>query len=170
MKIKLLLAATVACVLGFSSCSNESVKTIPVYGWQGEGEEATEASIQSDFKKWKDHGLVGMCYNAGGFNVEKHTRAAKIAHATGLEYHAWIPAMLKGDADSTWYAVNRKGESAYTVQAYVPYYKCMCPNNPDVINYLVTEYSKIAEIPEVDFIHLDYIRYVDVILARWTLG
>lgn len=70
MKIKLLLAATVACVLGFSSCSNESVKTIPVYGWQGEGEEATEASIQSDFKKWKDHGLVGMCYNAGGFNVE----------------------------------------------------------------------------------------------------
>ena len=166
MKIKLLLAATVACVLGFSSCSNESVKTIPVYGWQGEGEEATEASIQSDFKKWKDHGLVGMCYNAGGFNVEKHTRAAKIAHATGLEYHAWIPAMLKGDADSTWYAVNRKGESAYTVQAYVPYYKCMCPNNPDVINYLVTEYSKIAEIPEVDFIHLDYIRYVDVILAR----
>ena len=42
----------------------------------------------------------------------------------------------------------------------------MCPNNPDVINYLVTEYSKIAEIPEVDFIHLDYIRYVDVILAR----
>ena len=58
MKIKLLLAATVACVLGFSSCSNESVKTIPVYGWQGEGEEATEASIQSDFKKWKDHGLV----------------------------------------------------------------------------------------------------------------
>ena len=78
--------------------------------------------------------------------------------------------MLKGDADSTWYAVNRKGESAYTVQAYVPYYKCMCPNNPDVINYLVTEYSKIAEIPEVDFIHLDYIRYVDVILALWNFG
>lgn len=42
----------------------------------------------------------------------------------------------------------------------------MCPNNPDVINYLVTEYSKIAEIPDVDFVHLDYIRYVDVILAR----
>ena len=107
-----------------------------------------------------------MCYNAGGFHVEKHARAAKIAHANGLEYHAWIPTMLKGDADSTWYAVNRKGESAYKVQAYVPYYKCMCPNNDDVANYLVTEYSKIAEIPEVDYVHLDYIRYVDVILAR----
>lgn len=166
MKTKFLLAGMLACMLGFSSCSNESVKTIPVYGWQGEGGDATEASIQSDFKKWKEHGLTGMCYNAGGFNVEKHARAAKIAHANGLEYHAWIPAMLKGDADSTWYALNRKGESAYNVQAYVPYYKCMCPNNPAVIDYLVSEYTKIAEIPDVDYVHLDYIRYVDVILAR----
>lgn len=166
MKTKFLLAGMLACMLGFSSCSNESVKTIPVYGWQGEGGDATEASIQSDFKKWKEHGLTGMCYNAGGFNAEKHARAAKIAHANGLEYHAWIPAMLKGDADSTWYALNRKGESAYNVQAYVPYYKCMCPNNPAVIDYLVSEYTKIAEIPDVDYVHLDYIRYVDVILAR----
>lgn len=166
MKVKSFLAVAAACVLGMSSCSDESTTKIPVYGWQGEGGDATEASIQADFKKWKEHGLDGMCYNAGGFNVEKHTRAAKIAHANGLEYHAWIPSMLKGDADSTWYAVNRKGESAYNVQAYVPYYKCMCPNNLDVINYLVTEYGKIADIPEVDFIHLDYIRYVDVILAR----
>ena len=53
MKTKFLLAGMMACMLGFSSCSNESVKTIPVYGWQGEGSYATEASIQSDFKKWK---------------------------------------------------------------------------------------------------------------------
>lgn len=155
-----------AAVVGLAACSGGSGTKIPVYGWQGEGGDATEASIQADFSKWKAHGLDGMCYNAGGFHVEKHARAAKIAHANGLEYHAWIPTMLKGDADSTWYAVNRKGESAYKVQAYVPYYKCMCPNNDDVANYLVTEYSKIAEIPEVDYVHLDYIRYVDVILAR----
>ena len=148
-----------AAVVGLAACSGGSGTKIPVYGWQGEGGDATEASIQADFSKWKAHGLDGMCYNAGGFNVEKHARAAKIAHANGLEYHAWIPTMLKGDADSTWYAVNRKGESAYKVQAYVPYYKCMCPNNDDVANYLVTEYSKIAEIPEVDYVHLDYIRY-----------
>lgn len=165
MKMKKLLAS-VLLAAGMLSCAGTAEKTIPVYGWQGEGAEATEASIQADFSKWKEHGLCGVCYNAGGFNVEKHARAAKIAHANGLEYHAWIPAMLKGDADSTWYAVNRNGESAYRVQAYVPYYKCMCPNNPDVVNYLVTEYGRIADIPEVDFVHLDYIRYVDVILAR----
>lgn len=74
--------------------------------------------------------------------------------------------MLKGDADSTWYAVNRNGESAYNVQAYVPYYKFMCPNNENVINFLTGEYEKIAAIPDVDYVHFDYIRYVDVILAK----
>lgn len=100
MKMKKLLAS-VLLAAGMVSCAGTAEKTIPVYGWQGEGAEATEASIQADFSKWKEHGLCGVCYNAGGFNVEKHARAAKIAHANGLEYHAWIPAMLKGDADST---------------------------------------------------------------------
>ena len=95
------LLASVLLAAGMVSCAGTAEKTIPVYGWQGEGAEATEASIQADFSKWKEHGLCGVCYNAGGFNVEKHARAAKIAHANGLEYHAWIPAMLKGDADST---------------------------------------------------------------------
>lgn len=157
---------TAACVVGLASCTDKPAAHIPVYGWEGEGPEASEATIQAEFKQLKEHGLDGICYNAGGLNAEKHAVAAKIAHANGLEYHAWIPAMLKGDADSTWYAVNRNGDSAYKVQAYVPYYKCMCPNNPEVIDYLVTEYGKVADVPEVDYIHLDYIRYVDVILAR----
>lgn len=159
------ILAVAAVVLGMTACSTEPEYKVPVYGWMGEGAKTTEATLQADFTKWKSHGLDGVCYNAG-FNVEKHARAAKVAKANGMEYHAWIPAMLKGDADSTWYAVNRKGESAYKVQAYVPYYKCMCPNHPEVINYLKNEYAKIAEIPEVDYVHLDYIRYVDVILAR----
>ena len=53
MKVKSLLAIAAACVLGMTSCNSGAVKTIPVYGWQGEGEDATEASIQADFKKWK---------------------------------------------------------------------------------------------------------------------
>ena len=44
MKVKSLLAIAAACVLGMTSCNSGAVKTIPVYGWQGEGEDATEAS------------------------------------------------------------------------------------------------------------------------------
>ena len=149
----------------FAACTTSSDIKVKAYGWQGEGGNTTEQTLQNDFSKWKSHGLAGVCYNAG-FDTMKQARAARVAHANGLEYHAWIPTMLKGDADSSWYAVNRNGQSAYNVQAYVPYYKFMCPNNDSVINYLVGAYGHIAEIPDVDYIHLDYIRYVDVILAR----
>ena len=46
------------------------------------------------------HGVDGMCYNAG-HDTEKIQRAAKAAHANGMEYHAWIPAMLQHGLDST---------------------------------------------------------------------
>ena len=42
-----------AAVVGLAACSGGSGTKIPVYGWQGEGGDATEASIQADFSKWK---------------------------------------------------------------------------------------------------------------------
>lgn len=160
-KIVMVLATVLAAI----SCSQNPQTKIKVYGWQGEGNHTTEATLQADFSKWKSYGLDGICYNAG-HDTEKIQRAAKAAHANGLEYHAWIPAMLQGGMDSTLYAVNRKGESAYKVQAYVPYYTCLCPNQEGTEQFLTALYGRVAEIPEVDYIHLDYIRYVDVVLAR----
>lgn len=151
--------------VALTACTQAPQTKIKAYGWQGEGGNTTEQTLQADFSKWKSNGLDGICYNAGQ-DVEKHRRAAKSAHANGLEYHAWIPTMLKGDAPSSWYAVNRNGDSAEDVQAYVSYYKFMCPNNDDVFNFLKDMYGSIADIPEVDYIHFDYIRFVDVILAR----
>ena len=161
--MKKLFIALAAVAL--TACVKAPEKTVKVYAWQGEGENTTEQTLQADFSKWHAHGVDGMCYNAG-HDTEKIQRAAKAAHANGMEYHAWIPAMLQHGLDSTLYAVNRKGESAYSVQAYVPYYKCLCPNQEGTAEFLLDLYGKVADIPEVDYIHLDYIRYVDVILAR----
>ena len=161
--MKKLFIALAAVAL--TACVKAPEKTVKVYAWQGEGGNTTEQTLQADFSKWHAHGVDGMCYNAG-HDTEKIQRAAKAAHANGMEYHAWIPAMLQHGLDSTLYAVNRKGESAYSVQAYVPYYKCLCPNQEGTAEFLLNLYGKVADIPEVDYIHLDYIRYVDVILAR----
>lgn len=151
--------------VAFAACTQAPKQTVKVYAWQSESESTTEETLQADFSKWHSHGVNGMCYGAG-HDLAKIRRAAKAAHANGMEYHAWIPAMLQGDMDSTLYAVNRKGESAYSVQAYVPYYKCLCPNQEGTMDFLTNLYVSVAEIPEVDYVHLDYIRYVDVILAR----
>lgn len=161
--MKTLLTALAAAAL--TACSQAPETKVDVYAWQGEGQNTTEQTLQDDFSRWHAHGVDGMCYNAG-HDMEKIARAAKAAHANGMEYHAWIPAMVQGGVDSTWYAVNRNGESAYHVQAYVPYYKFMCPNREEVFNYLADLYGRAADIPEVDYVHLDYIRFVDVILAR----
>jgi Uncharacterized protein conserved in bacteria len=161
MKTQILTLITLLLV----SCSSIQKEKIKVYGWQGENSNTTEQTLQADFGRWKLHGLTGVCYNAR-HDVEKHRRAAKAAKANDMEYHAWIPAMLQGGLDSSMYAINRLGESAYDVHAYVPYYKFICPNNEDVKTFLVSLYGSVADIPEVDYVHLDYIRYVDVILAR----
>lgn len=158
-----IISGLIACL--FTACSSAPGNKVNAYGWQSENKNTTEETLLADFGKWKSHGLDGICYNAG-HDVEKHRRAAKAAKANGMEYHAWIPAMLQSGMDSTLYAVNRLGQSAYEVQAYVPYYKFMCPNREEVYEFLSSLYGRVADVPEVDYVHLDYIRYVDVILAR----
>ena len=159
---KIILALAVVLL---TACNKGTESKVKVYAWQGEHENTTEQTLQTEFGNWRANGVDGMCYNAG-HNLEKIQRAAKVAKANGMEYHAWIPAMLQGGMDSTTYAVNRNGESAYDVQAYVPYYKFLCPNQPQTAEFLVDLYGKVADIPEVDYVHLDYIRFVVVILAR----
>lgn len=160
MKSHLILSLALALTV-LSGCG----KRIPLYGWMSFPQDATQESLSRTFEKLKAHGLEGVCVNAG-FDVEKTRMAAKAARKLGLEYHAWAPAMLHGGLDSSWYAVNRLGQSAYSVQAYVPYYKALDPRNPEVVKWLVERYSALADIPEVDYVQLDYIRYPDVILAR----
>ena len=98
--MKKVFLALAAVALLATACNKAPEAKIKVYGWQGEGGNTTEETLQADFSKWKSHGLDGMCYNAG-HDLQKIQRAAKVAHANGMEYHAWIPAMLQRGMDST---------------------------------------------------------------------
>ena len=146
-----------------ASCSEKSV--MPVYVWASGGEKLSDEALREQFGQWKSHRVTGVCYNVG-WNLEQIARISALAHEFGMEYHAWIPTMLDGGQDPSWYTVNRLGESAYDHPAYVPYYKTLDPHNPAVVEHLVHRYEEVAEIPTVDFIQLDYIRYADVILSR----
>ncbi|MDR1719706.1 MAG: hypothetical protein LBR67_06245 [Dysgonamonadaceae bacterium] len=151
--------------LCLASCTKDQAPGVKVYAWTNSGRHSNIDSLTAQYAKLKSHGIIGIC-NGAGDNPEMIAMAAKAAHANGMEYHAWHVTMRKQDADSTWYAVNRNGDSAYDVQAYVPRYKFLCPNKDEVYNYLVEIYTKIAEIPEVDYVHFDFIRFPDVILPR----
>lgn len=98
-------------------------------------------------------------------------RIIPIAHAAGLEVHAWMwtmilnePGMVKKHPD--WFSFNRNLDPAHTHPAYVDYYKFMCPCHPEVAEFVAGNVEALAKIEDLDGIHLDYVRQPDVILAE----
>ena len=94
-----------------------------------------------------------------------------LAMAEGLEIHAWMWSMPCNIEEvrqkhPEWFAVNGRGESAADKPAYVDYYRFLCPFHPEVQQFLQTRVSELARYGELNGIHLDYIRFPDVILAE----
>lgn len=150
----------------FTACKSGNETKVPVYAWEGY---SCADTLKVHFAEYQKHGVTGVCINVG-FDAAKADSAAKIAKGYGMEFHAWVPLMMqnaeKWGLDSTMYTVNRKGESSYSNPPYVPRYTTLDPRNPKVAEFLLDKLNKIADIPEVDYIQLDYIRYADVILPR----
>ena len=98
-------------------------------------------------------------------------RIIPIAHAAGLQVHAWMwtmplnnPDLIKKHPD--WFSVNRNGDPSNTHPAYVDYYKFLCPCNEEVAEFVAGNVEALAKIEDLDGIHLDYVRQPDVILAE----
>ncbi|ELR72144.1 Tat (twin-arginine translocation) pathway signal sequence domain protein [Fulvivirga imtechensis AK7] len=94
-----------------------------------------------------------------------------ICKELGLEFHAWMWTMpcnnekiVKEHPD--WYAVNGLGQSAATHPAYVDYYKFLCPCHPEAQEFVRQNVEALAQINDIDGVHLDYVRLPDVILAE----
>lgn len=172
---KLLPILLVLCVISCnppkkesSGASTPEQTKIPCYAWMGGPGKATDQEIESKFADLKQKGIDVLMYN-GGQNPDTYRRVGKIAKKVGLGFHTWIPTMVqhhKPEIKPEWYAINGKGESAYDKPAYVSHYHFMCPSRQGVYDFLANMYGAIAEVEEVDAIHLDYIRFPDVILAR----
>lgn len=162
MKKNLLFAA--ACCMLLASCAQKPEKSIHLYAWDSVRHGISEEVLETKVAELESHGVEGILISAGGYDVETHTLCAKLAHKHGMEYHAWVPTMLNATCDPSWYAINREGASAYDTPVYASHYHFLCPTKPEVQDYLIEQYSKIAAIEDVDYVHLDFIRYPDVIL------
>lgn len=102
-------------------------------------------------------------------------RILPLAKDEGLEVHAWMWSMPCNIEDvrnqhPDWFVVNRNGESAAEKPAYVPTYKFLCPSHPGAREFVRTTVAELSQYKDLDGIHLDYIRFPDVILpeALWA--
>ena len=141
---------------------------IPCYAWLGGPKQATDAQLLAKFADLKKKGIDGILYSAG-HDPETYRRVGKAVKAAGMEFEAWIPTLVQEENPKLkheWYAVNGLGQSAFDKPAYVDHYKFLCPNREEVFLFLADLYGRVAAVPEVDGIHLDFIRFPDVILAR----
>jgi hypothetical protein len=163
MKNLLILLLLVSMV----SCKPSGPK-IQCWAWLGGPGKAKDTELKTYFEDLKKKGIDGLMYN-GGHDAAVYHRVGKIAKEAGLAFHTWIPTMVQHPNEQLkkeWFAVNGKGESAFDKPAYVSHYTFLCPNREEVYQYLADMYGKVADVPEVDAIHLDFIRFPDVILAK----
>lgn len=138
-------------------------KKVAHWLWISPKESDDVSMLNERYGKYFKAGIRGILF---GKDSEKHFRAAK---AQGIEAHRWIWTMNRGDktlmeSHPDWYAKSRKGDSCVDKPPYVGYYRWLCPSKDDVRNYIFEDAKSILQKEYVDGIHLDYVRFCDVIL------
>jgi len=119
--------------------------------------------MEATYRAYAKAGITGVFFEN---DSEKHFKSAK---GQGLETHRWMWTMNRGEKKllqqhPEWYAVSRSGKSCATQPPYVDYYRWLCPSKATTLEYLEKQVSDILALDYVDGIHLDYVRYCDVIL------
>lgn len=143
--------------------NNPRKQRVKHWVWVDPHQGDTEEQLTNTYRSWYNAGIRGVFFEA---DSEKHFRIAK-QHK--MEAHRWMWTLNRGEKEllsshPDWYAINRKGESCATQPPYVDYYRWLCPSKEPVIGYLETKVREILAKDYVDGIHLDYVRFCDVIL------
>ena len=148
-------------------CDGDVVPAMPAdkivknWMWERLKPQWTDEQYTKHFTKCHECGISGILFE--GYDE----RIYRLCKEAGLEAHYWLWTMNRREAlqeHPEWAAVNRKGESTYDKPAYVDYYRFMCPTHPEVAEYLAEDYVRCANLKYVDGMHLDYVRFPDVVL------
>lgn len=147
----------------FNSGSGSQNKNSKNWAWITESEGTLD--------EWK-HRLEAL--KKAGFDAilpkENFETIIPAAEANDIEVHAWLVSLQRGsdkkvqEEHPEWFMVNRKGESSLEKPAYVDYYNWLCPSRELVHEFMKQEVEQILQHSEIESVHLDYIRYPDVIL------
>lgn len=162
------------CLLLVLSCYNSKAetqssknKTFTFSTWTRIGNEFDTATLT---KKLNDFKAIGITEILVSGSSESLTKLVAIANECDIKVHAWMWTLNRaGDTIAKkhpdWYAVNRAGKNSLEYRAYVDYYQWLSPFHPKARQHIKNNVRKLAKIKGLASIHLDYVRYVDVILG-----
>ncbi len=166
------LAITGGIPLLQSCISNPEPVKSQNWVWMDWREQYTEDDWSNKFTELASLGFHGIHLQQN--DKEKIEKIASLAKKAGLEIHVWIIVLLQRNEEirknhPDWFTISRDGKSSLETPPYVDYYTWMCPTKEPVVNYITSWAAEMAEVPDLDGVHLDYIRHCDVILpvALW---
>ena len=128
--------------------------------WLG-GNKKSNYELEKLAGKLDDAGIKGLLF---GGDTAMLNKVIPIANQYDIQVHAWFWTMNRNDTQPEWLSVNQLGKSLKDEKAYVNYYKFMCPAIPEVRFFIKQKISELYSVKGLVGIHMDYIRYVDVIL------
>lgn len=148
------------------TCSGEK-KKYKNWAWMAGRRNMSNEDWQKTFAKLKSHHIDAVLIYAD--KKESLFPIIPLANGEGIEVHHWFRSLECVDKEimskhPDWFSVNRNGVSSLNNPPYIPRYKWLCPTKPEVREYLVNRASDSAKTDGLAGVHLDYIRYVDVIL------
>ncbi len=124
-------------------------------------------------KEFANYAAAGVNVLIIGGTADQIAALTPLAAQHGMQVYAWLWAVNRpGDETALqhpdWYAVNRLGKSCHAPQdrPFVEYYQFLCPNCEEARTHLLAEVDKLATLPGIIGIQLDYMRLPDVILPR----
>lgn len=129
--------------------------------WESVHRDWPDERYRQHFAKLSDCGISAVLFE--GYDE----RVYRLCHEAGLQSHYWNWTLNRGEqveSHPEWYAVSRNGKSCADEPPYVNYYHFLCPSHQEVVDYLVDDFEQKSKLPYVDGMHLDYIRFPDVVL------
>lgn len=163
------------CLLVFGACSNKKPQTPEIlptpqftFSTWTHAEKAYDSIVWNEkFDLYKSLGITEVLLNA---DAEFLTQLMPLANEKDIKLHAWMWTLNRpndsiANKNPEWYAVNRKGQNSLEFRAYVDYYQWLSPFHPEAREYIKGNVKKLTKVKGLASIHLDYVRYPDVILG-----
>lgn len=154
------------------SCNQKEKKqeTTPKFtfsSWTNAGKEFKEEAWN---KKLNYYDSLGISEILIGGSPEILEKIILLANKKNIKVHGWMWTMNRpGDTIAQkhpeWYAVNRNGQNSLEYKAYVNYYQWLSPFHPEARKHILNNAKKMMAIKGLASVHLDYVRYPDVILG-----
>ncbi len=169
----LLSGIPLTSILHTEPSPSSSLSNKPISIWLNSSQRKYKQFTAEDWKKHLGN-LRELGITIFHVRTDKKNLEAILKHKDELdiEVNRWLWIMNQPDATliqqshPEFFMVNREGNSILTHPPYVSYYKWLCPSRSEVMEFLSEFVGESLIYEELDGIHMDYIRYPEVILPR----